>query len=100
MFTGIRDLDLEILSKLDDRELGRICSTDKYFRQLCTNEDFWRNRVVKRFGKYLGDLETINSFRTKYSYTWRKYYISLVDFLEKVIKNYTAPIDEISDLRQ
>jgi len=81
-FTGIRDVDLEILSKLDDSELGKMCSTDKYFRNLCKNDDFWRNRTIKRFGRYLGTVEEINDFRKKVNIpTWRLYYISLVDFI-------------------
>ncbi len=81
-FTGIRDLDLEILKKLDDAELGKICSTNKYFRELCKNQDFWRNRTVDRFSKYLGSLEEINKYRLKAVLTWRLYYISLIDYLE------------------
>ncbi len=81
-FTGIRDVDLEILKKLDDAELGKICSTNKYFRDLCKNEDFWRNRTVERFSKYLGNVEAINKYRLKANLTWRLYYISLIDYLE------------------
>jgi hypothetical protein len=82
-FTRIKDLDLEILSKMDDRELGRICSTDKYFAKLCQNNMFWKNRTVKRFGKYFGnnlDKYFLDSEKT----TWRDYYISIIDFLEKI----------------
>lgn len=83
-FTGIRDLDLEILSKLDDEELGKICSANKYFRELCKNEDFWRNRTVQKFGKYLGSVETMNNYRSKN--TWRTYYIHLVDVVYKALQ--------------
>jgi hypothetical protein len=86
-FTRIKDLDLEILSKMNDRELGRVCSTDTYFRKLCKNDDFWRNRTTKRFGKYFGDL--IYHFQDTQIPTWREYYVLLVDFLEKV---YTRQI--------
>ena len=81
-FTGIRDLDLEILKKLKDEELGKICSTNKYFRELCKNEDFWRNRTIERFSKYLGNVDEINKYRQSRKLTWRLYYISLIDYLE------------------
>ena len=89
-FPKVKDVNLEILQKMSDRELGRICSTDKYFRELCKNEDFWRNRTVSKFGKYLGNVDEINKFRTQYGFnTWRNYYISIVDFLEKIYSNLT-----------
>ena len=81
-FTGIRDLDLEILKKLKDEELGKICSTNKYFRDLCKNEDFWRNRTVERFSKYLGNIDKLNTYRLKAKLTWRLYYVYLIDYLE------------------
>jgi hypothetical protein len=83
-FTGIKDIDLEILSKLDDSEIGKLCSTNKYFRNLCKDDVFWRNRTIKRFGKYLGNAETLNTYRNQYNIpTWRLYYISLIDFLDR-----------------
>jgi hypothetical protein len=98
-FTGIRDVDLEILSKLDDSELGKMCGTDKYFRNLCKNDDFWRNRTIKRFGKYLGTVEEINEYRKKAKIpTWRLYYISLVDFIEQELypQNYPSKFGKIN----
>ncbi len=99
-FTGIRDLDLEILKKLDDAELGKICSTNKYFRELCKNEDFWRNRTVERFSKYLGNLVQINKYKLKYESTWRLYYISLINFLESLYqrRNYDFQRDDFEIL--
>ena len=82
-FTRIKDLDLEILSKMDDRELGRICSTDKYFANLCKNDMFWKNRTIRRFGKYFGN-ELEKYFLKSEKKSWREYYVSIVDFLEKI----------------
>lgn len=75
--TGIKDLDLEILKKMDDRELGKICLINRYFQELCKNEDFWRNRTVERFSEYLGNVEKINRHRERCNLTWKLYYISL-----------------------
>ena len=99
-FPKVKDVNLEILQKMSDRELGRICSTDKYFRELCKNEDFWRNRTVSKFGKYLGNIDEINKFRTQYGFnTWRNYYISIVDFLEKVYSSNVNQRNDREDLR-
>ncbi len=85
MFGKIKDVDYEILSKLNDVELGKMCSTDKYFRDLCKNDTFWRNRTINKFGKYLGGIEGLNKyFLESQLKTWREYYISIVDFLERI----------------
>ena len=97
-FTRIKDVDLEILSKMNDRELGRICSTDKYFRNLCKNDDFWRNRTMKRFGKYFGD-KLYYYFQETQLPTWREYYISVVDFLEKIYNRQLIRLGGRRDLQ-
>ena len=87
MFSGNKDVDYEILYKLDDKELGRICQTDQYFRKLCANDTFWMNRTLRRFGRYLGSVETIKQYLKDYKYTsWRKYYIFLVDSIESIYR--------------
>ena len=96
-FTRIKDVDLEILSKMNDRELGRICSTDIYFRNLCKNENFWRNRTIKRFTKYFGN-KLNYYFQESQSPTWREYYISVVDFLEKVYNRHLVRPGRRADL--
>lgn len=88
-----KDTDYEIMYKLDDRELGRLCSTDTYFRELCKNDTFWRNRSIQRFGKYLRSVEIMNNFRKQYKFPdWRSYYISLVDFLQKELYHHYSLI--------
>ena len=86
MFGKLKDIDFEILAKLNDRDLGKLCSTDKYFRNLCKNDTFWRNRVIGRFGKYLGGVESLHKyFSDSKLKTCREYYVSIIDFIEKNI---------------
>ena len=53
-FTGIRDIDLEILSFIDDdKKLMQISSLNSYFRNLLEsdeNQTFWKNRGVEKYG--------------------------------------------------
>jgi len=49
--TGIKDLDLEILMNLPDRDLLNYCSTNKDIYNMCNNDMFWRKRFIKRFGE-------------------------------------------------
>lgn len=91
-FTGNKDIDRAILLKLDDVDLSNICQTDKYFKSLCSEESFWRTKTLQRFGNYLGDVSSIEKYMIKYKFkTWKSYYVSLVDFLEKKYLGYFIP---------
>ena len=71
----IRDVDLKILSELDDYDLLNYCKTHKYGSELCNNEDFWRNRVEAKFpgaGK-------IKSSKT----SWKNFYLKIVYYSNK-----------------
>lgn len=83
-FIGINDIDLIILNHLDDSDLRNIYLTNKHFNNLSNNENFWRNRVIKRFGEFLTVIE-IENFHNKYIdklSTWKSYYISLANFIK------------------
>ena len=44
-FTGNKDTDFIILSQLSDRDLGAVCSVNRYAKKLCEDENFWRKRL-------------------------------------------------------
>lgn len=78
--TGIRDVDMKIVNMLNDFELGKVCQANKYINEeICKNQNFWRNRVLDRFGKYLGDGPTIKekylerNIKIPYG-NWESYY--------------------------
>ena len=85
MLTGTKDTDKVVLANLDDWDLVNMCSTNKYFNEICKDDSFWRNRTLARFGAFLGDVEEMKKYMSarKLS-TWRAYYVYLIDFLEKV----------------
>ena len=86
-FTGNKQTDLIVLAQLDDVSLGRMCQTNQYFKELCRNEDFWRNRTLVRFGTAI-PRNIMDKIRDEKDLTWREYYIRLVDFLEQVYSIY------------
>ena len=86
-FTGIRDLDVEILNRLDDRDLVSFCSTDKYANSICDSETFWQRRVTEKHGKYL-NLETLKKFKDKKS--WAEYYVEVAKVLNSSNVEYDA----------
>ena len=44
--THIKDVNLKILSYLDDKSLLKTCYVNKKAKKLCNNEDFWRNKFI------------------------------------------------------
>jgi hypothetical protein len=66
-FTNIKELNLKILSELDDRSLFNVCLTNKYLKNLCKDENFWFQRSVNRFPLYLVE--------KKEDETWRHFYL-------------------------
>ena len=46
----ISDIHYRIFAELSDQELLRICQTDKYFQELCEDENFWHLRILHKFG--------------------------------------------------
>lgn len=47
ILTGNKDVDYNILSELNILELSRICTTNKYSAQICSDENFWRYKFNK-----------------------------------------------------
>jgi hypothetical protein len=74
--TGIRDTNLLILNKMDDRSLLSYCQTNKYAENLCNNEDFWRNRFIKVYGIEDAKLKDKNR-------SWKNYYLLVLYYKSK-----------------
>ena len=70
--TGVKDLDLKILSEVNDRDLFSFCLVNKQINQICKDEHFWRNRFLSRFGQ----------FKKPTNVSWRKQYLITVSILE------------------
>lgn len=88
--TGTKDIDLKILSDLDDRDLLNFCISDpknKYIKKLCENEIFWRNRLLNKFIEF----KEIKKLNTR---SWKDTYLMLIYYLEKY--NINEIIQKIS----
>jgi len=79
--SGIRDVDIEILARVADKDLPSICSTNSYLLSLCREESFWRKKLLERYGKILGGEKEI---KEKYlgDNSWHEYYIWLIEAVE------------------
>ncbi len=82
--SGIKDVDLKILSELNDRDLFSFCLADKAVNKMCKDEHFWRNRFVSRFGQL------------KKTKNWRNSYLKVISSLEKYSKNPWEFFKEVS----
>lgn len=49
--TGVRDVDIEILLRLEDSELPAVCSVNKYVNEICKSDAFWYRRLINRITK-------------------------------------------------
>ena len=54
-FTGIRDIDTEILLKLNDVEICKVFTLNKYFNQLYEDDTFWYRRIINKIEKMKRD---------------------------------------------
>ena len=78
-FTQNKDADRLILQELDDRDLFSTILANKYVSTL-PNENFWRNRLFKRYPSSLG--------YKKENQTWREYYLSLISLIDNIKRKY------------
>lgn len=97
-FTGLPATDILILNNLSDLELINTCASNKYVNELCNNESFWLNRVIKRYGASLGSGENMKQYLPDGT-TWKQYYIWLRDLDNDIVKMYqTEQMFDRSDL--
>lgn len=74
--SGIRDLDREILSKIEDKELLKVCSIDKYTWNIVCDDVFLKRRLLNKYPeieKYKNKRET-----WKYFFSRAIFYISFL----------------------
>ena len=78
-----KDIDLLILEKLNDKDLLVICQVNKYMKDLCNDNNFWRNRFETKFGKDIAQ-KPIN----------KEYYFEVLKFANNYKK--LNPIDKLT----
>src|SRR5665647_265046 len=101
-FTGQKDTDLIILHSLNDQDLGHFCSTNKYIKTICDDDLFWRNHIVKKYGKEGQDaLLAFKELNKLEGITYREFYTSnkaksyvLCRQLEKIPHSSQLVIDD------
>jgi hypothetical protein len=81
--TGVKNVDTEILNRLDDRELLNFCLTDKSAREICRYEPFWMNRLRDKYPHLM-------EYKKK-SEKWKSLYLRMIYAISKLEEDYGIP---------
>ena len=68
--SGIRDVDREILGKLDDKELLKACSIDKNTWNIICDDGFLRRRLLAKYPE-------IEKYK-KVNESWKQFFLRAV----------------------
>ena len=94
--TGIKDIDLQIILYLDDKDLFNMNRVNLYMKSLCDNENLWRKKFMIRFGKYFNDDQILlNEMREKI--TWKNYYKDATIIYRELLTDYNSMVFEQED---
>ncbi len=87
-FTGIRDLDSELLLKMDDREFIKTCSLNNYFINLCKRDNYllFKKKLQFFYPDTLNE-KTLKEYMPS-SYSWKQYYASAVKAVAGLKERY------------
>jgi len=77
-FSGNKDVDREILSKLDDKNLLKACQINKYFWEKVCNEDFFRNRLLNNYP----------NIRREDIKNWKEFHLRAIYYISKMKEDY------------
>lgn len=77
-FSKNKDVDREILQRLDDRDLFRTLLTSKYSYDITNNDNFWRNRLLAKYSSTI-------PYKPE-DLSWKEYYLSVVYYIDKLLK--------------
>jgi hypothetical protein len=78
--SGIKDVDREILSKLDDRDLLKTCSIDRYTWEKVCDDAFLKRRLLFKYpeiGEYKMETET-----------WKHFFLRAVNYIALMKENF------------
>lgn len=78
-FTGIKDLDREILKYIPEENLLKLCAiNNRMYNEVC-DDDF----IKRRLSKY----SNIENYKSS-SQSWKRFFTSFIHYREKMIKEF------------
>lgn len=101
LFPGpLDELNFEIMYMLDDESLYKACQVNRKTANLCSNQQFWRNKVIRKFGidikGYVPKEESYKSVYRKLSTSKgsTKYYLAISMGLYPLVLIWTINIQQ------
>lgn len=75
VLTGQKDVNLKILSDLDDKSLLKFCITNTVANKFCSKHDteLWRNRLVKKYGEDAARYKSPDK-------SWKQFYLQILKY--------------------
>ncbi len=77
--TGLKDVDREILSRLDDKELFTVCQIDKRFWNTICDDNFLKRRLSK--------YNKIEQYK-KENETWKQFFLRVIYIISKMYEDF------------
>ena len=84
-FTGIKDLDKELMLNMGDREFIQTCQLNKYFQNICKDDYLFKRRLEKFYPDVLKN-EIHDEYGDKMS--WKNYYSNVVKTVAELRETY------------
>ena len=81
--TWNKDVDKEILLRLDDKTLLNFCKTSKYGNILCQDENFWIRKINSKY-PLLKEFKHDNE-------TWKQLFIRMTYYIAKLDEEFGIP---------
>lgn len=91
-FTRDKNLDMDLMLMLTDKEIGIVCQVNKYAQKLCADPTFWRKRLIQ---KYSITPEKINTILKNFNFEDIK---DLYIFLGPQVSDGKQKLSWINDL--
>lgn len=73
-FTGIKDLDQELMLRMDDREFIKTCTLNKYFSEICKDDYLFKRKLEFSYPNIM-TLESLQKYKEG---SWKQYYANVV----------------------
>ena len=96
-FSGIKDVDREILLAMTDEDLLKTCSLNKYLFNVVCDDNFFYRRLLLKYPDTLNvsQSKTSNSLRTrilkyynKEDGNYKSYYLKVIYYISKMQEDY------------
>ena len=82
MLSGIRDVDREIVNKLNDKDLLNMCIVNRTYSERICNDDYFRIRTETRFPETVPYKDYIKVRN------WKNHYLNIVKYIDLLQTDY------------